>query len=95
MMAIQQVFVDQGYKGKNNYSDDIEIMVAGRKKKTTSTLAKYFKRRSEIEPIIGYIKADHRMEKNFLLGKLGYRMNAILSRCAFNIRKNNALRIAI
>jgi len=83
----QQAFVDQGYKGKNNYPDDIEIMVAGRKKKTTPTLAKYFKRRSAIEPIIGHIKTDHRMGRNFLLGKIGDRVNAILSGCAFNLRK--------
>ena len=83
----QQAFVDQGYKGKNNYPDDVEIMVAGRKKKTTPTLAKYFKRRSAIEPIIGHIKTDHRMGRNFLLGKIGDRVNALLSGCAFNLRK--------
>ena len=83
----QQVCVDQGYKGKNNYPDDAEIMVAGRKKKTTPTLAKYFKRRSAIEPIIGHIKTDHRMGRNFLLGKIGDHVNAVLSGCAFNLRK--------
>ena len=62
-------------------------MVAGIKKKTTPTLAKYFKRRSAIEPIIGHIKTDHRMGRNFLLGKIGDRVNAILSGCAFNLRK--------
>lgn len=83
----QQAFVDKGYKGKNNYPDDVEIMVAGRKKKATPTLAKYFKRRSAIEPIIGHIKTDHRMGRNFLLGKIGDRVNAILSGCAFNLKK--------
>lgn len=83
----QQAFVDQGYKGKNNYPDDVEIMVAGRKKKAAPTLAKYFKRRSAIEPIIGHIKTDHRMGRNFLLGKIGDRVNALLSGCAFNLRK--------
>lgn len=83
----QQAFVDKGYKGKNNYPDDVEIMVAGRKKKATPTLEKYFKRRSAIEPIIGHIKTDHRMGRNFLLGKIGDRVNAILSGCAFNLKK--------
>lgn len=99
----QQAFVDQGYKGKNNYPDDVQVMIAGRKKKTTPTLAKYFKRRSAIEPIIGHVKTDHRMGRNFLLGKIGDRVNAILSGCAFNLRKimnlfeqeNFVLRIAI
>lgn len=99
----QQAFVDRGYKGKNNYPDDVEIMIAGRKKKTTPTLSKYFKRRSAIEPIIGHVKTDHRMGRNFLLGEIGDHVNAILSGCAFNLRKimnlfsqkNLALRLAV
>lgn len=83
----EHAFVDQGYKGKENYPDDVQVHVAGRKKKTTPTLSKFFKRRSAIEPIIGHVKTDHRMGKNFLLGKLGDRVNAILSGCAFNLKK--------
>jgi IS5 family transposase len=82
-----QAFVDRGYKGKKNYPDDVEVFVAGTKKKTTPTLSKYFKRRAAIEPIIGHTKTDHRMGRNFLLGKMGDRINAILSGCAFNLRK--------
>ncbi len=83
----QQAFVDQGYKGKKNYPDDVEIMVAGRKQKVSATLRKYFKRRSAIEPVISHIKYDHRMARNYLLGRLGDRINAIFSGCAFNLRK--------
>ena len=46
-----------------------------------------YKRRSSIEPIIGHVKHDHRMERNFLKGEEGDKINAILAGCGFNIRK--------
>ena len=45
------------------------------------------KKRSAIEPIIGHLKSDHRMSRNFLKGKLGDKVNCILSACAFNLKK--------
>ena len=47
----------------------------------------WFKRRSAIEPIIGHTKSDHRMDRNYLKGEEGDRINAILAACGFNIRK--------
>jgi len=43
--------------------------------------------RAAIEPVIGHLKADHRMERNRLKGKRGDRLNAVLSACGFNLRK--------
>jgi hypothetical protein len=43
--------------------------------------------RSTIEPVIGYTKHDHGMERNHLLGETGDRINAMLSGCAENLRK--------
>ena len=47
----------------------------------------WFKQRSAIEPIIGHVKSDHRMDRNYLKGEEGDRINAILAGCGFNIRK--------
>lgn len=47
----------------------------------------WFKRRSAVEPIIGHVKSDHRMERNYLKGKDGDTINAILAGCGFNLRK--------
>jgi len=41
-------------------------------------LRKWLKRRSAIEPIIGHMKNDGRLGRNYLLGEEGDRMNAIL-----------------
>jgi len=46
----------------------------------------WFKRRSAIEPIIGHAKSDHRMDRNYLKGEDGDKINAILAGCGFNLR---------
>jgi len=48
----------------------INALTFSRKKKSTSTLAKYFKRRTAIEAIIGHIKMIIEWEEIFLLEKL-------------------------
>jgi len=48
---------------------------------------KWYRRRSGIEPIIGHAKSDHRMDRNYLKGEEGDKINAILAGCGFNIRK--------
>ena len=50
-------------------------------------LWKWFDRRSAIEPIFGYLKSDHCLERNHLQRKDGDRRNKILFGCGFNLRK--------
>jgi IS5 family transposase len=45
------------------------------------------KRRAAIEPGIGHLKRDHRMDCNRLKGIEGDRVNAILSAAGMNFRK--------
>lgn len=45
------------------------------------------KRRAAIEPGIGHLKQEHRMDRNRLKGVSGDRMNAILSAAGMNFRK--------
>jgi IS5 family transposase len=42
------------------------------------------KRRAAAEPVIGHVKADHRMGRNFLKGQGGDRANAVLAAAGFN-----------
>ncbi|EGX99491.1 transposase IS4 family protein [Nitrospirillum viridazoti Y2] len=42
------------------------------------------KRRAAIEPIIGHLKAEHRMGRNYLKGRYGDRINAVLAAAGFN-----------
>jgi IS5 family transposase len=43
--------------------------------------------RSAVEPVIGHLKAEHRLKRNFLKGVLGDKINAWLAAAAFNVRK--------
>jgi Transposase DDE domain./Transposase domain (DUF772). len=45
------------------------------------------KRRSAIEPVIGHLKSDFRMARNFLRGTLGDAINALMAAAAFNFKK--------
>ena len=45
------------------------------------------KRRSAIEPVIGHLKSDFRMARNFLKGSLGDAINALMAAAAFNFKK--------
>jgi IS5 family transposase len=85
--SIQNAFVDQGYKG-SGYEGPVKVHIVKpglRKKK--NPIKKWMKRRSVIEANIGHTKQDHRLGRNYLAGKLGDEMNAILSACGFNIKK--------
>ena len=42
------------------------------------------KRRAAIEPVIGHMKAEHRMDRNYLKGRNGDRANAVLAAAGYN-----------
>lgn len=86
-IAIEEAYVDRGYRG-HDYEGDAKIEMArsGMKKLKTS-FRKKLKLRSAIEAVIGHAKNDSRMDRNHLLGKEGDKINAILCGCAFNMRK--------
>ncbi len=83
--------VDRGYRGKKNI-DGVEIISPTVPKKGTTPYEKQkarkrFKARAGIEPIIGHIKHDHRMLRNYLKGANGDKINTILAGTGFNLKK--------
>jgi len=80
-------FVDMGYRG-HDYSGDIEIHVDKRRRgRIAKSVWRWMKRRAAIEPGIGHLKREHRMDRNRLQGKDGDRINAILSAVGMNFTK--------
>lgn len=78
---------DLGYRG-HNYEGDCNVQVVNRfRKRVSKSLAKWWNRRSAIEPIIGHVKQDHRMDRNHLRGQIGDELNVIFAATGFNIRK--------
>jgi transposase, IS5 family len=82
-----KVFVDRGYRG-HDYKGDIEVHVDKvRRGKTARSLWRWMKRRAAVEPGIGHLKREHRMDRNRLKGTEGDKVNAILSAAGMNFRK--------
>jgi IS5 family transposase len=42
------------------------------------------RRRTAVEPVIGHLKSDHRMDRNYLKGRDGDRANAVLAAAGYN-----------
>ena len=83
----EHVFVDMGYRG-HNYRGETEVHVDKRRRgRTAKSLWRWMKRRAAIEPGIGHLKREHRMDRNRLKGVEGDRINAILSAAGMNFCK--------
>jgi IS5 family transposase len=81
-------YVVKGNKGYPKQLGSTAIHLANRRKKSMKpSESRWFKRRSAIEPVIGHMKQDNRMDRNYLKGTNGDKMNAILAACGFNLRK--------
>lgn len=52
----------------------------------TATIRKELKRRSAVEPIIGHMKEDGKLGRNWLKGSLGDKINALLCGAGHNIK---------
>jgi len=82
---------DRGYRGKRQIgATRIEIPESGKGPKTEHEKRKAkerFRRRAAIEPIIGHLKNDHRMLRNYLKGRIGDSVNLFMACAAFNFRK--------
>ena len=83
----EHVFVDRGYR-KHDYKGSCTIYIdKPRRGKTPKRLWKWMKRRAAIEPSIGHLKAEHRMDRCRLKGIQGDHINAVLSAAGMNMKK--------
>ena len=84
---LTDVFVDKGYRG-HDYTGDAKIHIAGQGgKRLSRSLRKRKRRRSAVEPKIGHLKSDHRMQRCFLKGLPGDAINATLAAAGANFLK--------
>ena len=52
----------------------------------TPAITREMRRRAAVEPVIGHIKNEHRMGRNYLAGTQGDSINAILAATGYNFR---------
>jgi IS5 family transposase len=81
------VFVDMGYKGHGYQGDETIHVDRRRRGNIPKSLWKWMKRRAAIEPGIGHLKNEHRMDRNGLKGIVGDKVNAVLSAAGMNFWK--------
>ena len=74
----QDVMVDQGYRGHGYAGSAIVHVVRSIPKRATRALRRMLKRRAAIEPTIGHLKSGNRMDRNYLTGREGDKINAVL-----------------
>ena len=74
----KQVIVDLGFRGVDTDNPDVNIIHRGKYKSLTMPQRRWLKRRQAVEPAIGHLKSDHRMDRCWLQGKLGDALHAVL-----------------
>jgi IS5 family transposase len=84
---VREAHVDMGYRG-HDYHGPVVVHVDKRKRgRTPKALWRWMKRRAAVEPSIGHLKSEHRLERNRLRGAHGNAINAVMAAAAMNFHK--------
>src|SRR5579872_2863070 len=67
-VAVRRIHVDKGYRG-HNHPDKFRVWISGQVRRVTAAIRREMKRRAAVEPVIGHMKAEHRMDRNYLKGR--------------------------
>jgi len=85
--TIGRVIADRGYRGHNAPPDyKFRVFIAGQKRRMTPAIKREMRRRSAVEPVIGHLKAEHRMDRSYLAHRAGDAANAVLAAAGYNFR---------
>jgi IS5 family transposase len=86
-----ELIYDRGGQGAGKIKG-VKVLIPGKPlKKDTAYIKqikrKKFRRRAAIEPVIGHLKTDFRMQQNYLHGEDGPQINAFMSASGWNLKK--------
>ena len=86
--TLTRIITDAGYKGHHApETHRFKVYTAGQKRGMTPAIKRQMRRRAAVEPVIGHLKDDHRMGRNFLIGPIGDANNAVLAAVGYNFRR--------
>ena len=89
--ALKTVTADRGYRGNLQIGQTLVQIPKPFSKKQTKyqqkKLKNTYKQRAAIEPIIGHLKTDYRLNRNFYKGIFGDNINILLASAAFNFKR--------
>jgi IS5 family transposase len=83
-VEIERAYVDYGYRSHD--ADKMRVFLSGQKRGVTRTIRREWRRRAAIEPVIGHMKRDGHLGRNFLRGTEGGAGNLILAAAGHNLR---------
>ena len=85
---IKRIVADKGYRGHGAPAPyDLRVYVSEQKRGVTPAIKRELRRRAAVEPVIGHLKSDHRMNRNFLIGPHGDATNAVLAAVGYNFAR--------
>jgi transposase, IS5 family len=79
----RSIHVDKGYRG-HNHPHKFRVWITGQARRVTKAIRREMKRRAAVEPVIGHLKAEHRLGRNYLKGRDGDRINTVLAAAGYN-----------
>ena len=86
----KEAVTDRGYRGRKKVSGtEISIPtsgISGQSYYQKQKARKKFRKRAGIEPVIGHLKSDHKMMRNYLRGSRGDAINTMMAAAAYNMR---------
>jgi IS5 family transposase len=82
-VEVRRIHVDKGYRG-HNHPHRFRVWITGQVRRVTKAIRREMRRRAAVEPVIGHLKDDHRMGRNYLKGRDGDRANAVLAAAGYN-----------
>jgi IS5 family transposase len=86
--TIERILADKGYRGHNAPPDyKFRVFTSGQKRRMTPKIKRELRRRSAVEPVIGHLKSEHRMGRNYLWHRQGDAANAVLAAVGYNFRR--------
>ena len=86
--TIARIFADKGHRGHNAPPDyKFRVFISGQKRGVTPRIKRALRRRSAVEPVIGHLKCEHRMGRNYLWFRKGDAANAVLAAAGYNFRR--------
>ncbi len=85
---IARLLTDKGYRGHNAPPEyKFRVFLSGQKRGVTPSIKRELRRRAAVEPVIGHLKAEHRMGRNYLWFRRGDAANAVLAAVGYNFRR--------
>jgi IS5 family transposase len=91
-VSVERAYVDRGYRGhdaedrRSGEAHQSRVFLSGQRRGVTPTIRREIRRRAGIEPVIGHMKADGHLGRNFLAGAAGDAINLILAAAGHTLR---------